>query len=287
MKKFYKLFAITLIIFFSISNISFAIEKKDYKQIVKITKKIKKLADKNKIEQLSEYYSDDYLSFDGYKKAEVLEIFKIANQLYPDAKTKEEIIKVKENGDLVEVHINEISKTKMTVKDKDAIYALDDKIKGTMETVANYAILYKKENGAYKIVSDKIFSEETKILYGEAINAKFEMETPENIISGKEFCVKTVVDMPQNRFVVGTIGHDKIVFPPEKFYDPYRAIDKTGVLERFMVANKEGKNEYANSTFAYIAPVEAKDKDDKKIIKPSISGMGIYLKRINVKENTL
>ena len=287
MKKFYKLLAITLILFLSITNVSFAIEKKDLKDVVKITKKIKKLADKNKIDKLSEYYSENYVSFDGYNKKEIIEVFKTASKLYPDVKTKEKILKVEEKDGIVKVYINELSKTDMTVKGQDAIYSLEGKVKGKMETVADYSISYKKENDGWKIVGDEIFLEETKIFYGEALDVKFEMETPENIVEGEEFCVKTTVEMPKNRFVVGSIGHDKIVFPPEKYNDPYRSVDETGILERIMVANKDGKNEYANSTFAFIAPREIKDKNDNKMVKPAISGMGIYLRRMNIKENNL
>ena len=61
-----------------------------------------------------------------------------------------------------------------------------------------------------------------------------------------------------------------------------------GILERVMIANKEGKNEYANSTFAFVSTYIKKRKG--KILEHGIavSGMGIYVKRMNLKkENVL
>ena len=277
-----------LIMFLSINSV-YAITTEDYENIVKITKKLRKLSDRGKTEEIAKYYSDNYKSFDGYNKEETLSIFQSAKELYPDIKTKEVIEKVEPDDDIVRVYINETSYSKLDVKGKDAKYAVGNKIKGRMDSKAYYSMIYKKEGKDWKVIGDEIYSESTEIKYGEAIDTEFNMEVPSSIKPNEEYTVKISLKMPLKRFVVGSIGHDKIVYPPEKTYDPYRAINKSGILERVMIANKEGKNEYANSTFAFINPFVKIKKNNKDIDadKAVISGLGFYVKRINAqsKEN--
>lgn len=266
-----------------VQNSAFAINPNDKKEIVKITKKMCKLSNNNKIDELGEYYSNNYRSFDGYDKKEILEIYKITNGLYPNSKTKEKITKIEEKDGLIVVYIDEKSKTKVDVMGNDALYAPKDKIKGEMKSTSTYSITFNKEDENWKVIKDEIYSEETKIRYGEAIKADFEMETPDILKEGEEFTVKTTLKMPIGRIVVGSIGHDKIIYPPQKYFDPYRSINESGILERVMIANKDGKNEYANSTFALIAPRSTiKSAKEKENIKAAITGMGIFIKRINL-----
>ena len=269
-------------------NASYAVSTADCKEVMKITKKMAKFSDRNNIDKLAEYYSENYRSFDGYNRDEIIKIYKIANRLYPNSKTKEKITNVEAGDDYIKVFFHEQTKTRTDVKGEDAVYAVNEKIKGVMNSVSDYSVTFKKEDEKWVIVTDEIYNETTEIKYGEAINADFQMEIPESIKPGEEFTVKTTLKMPEDRFVVGSIGHDKIVFPPEKYFDPYRAVDNSGILERVMHANKEGKNEYANSTFAFITPQAEKSKDGKnEKIKASISGMGIYVKRINTKKEDI
>ena len=87
--------------------------------------------------------------------------------------------------------------------------------------------------------------------------------------------------VPAGRVAVGSIGHDKIVYPVEKYWDPYRAIDSTGILERVMIANGDNTNEYANATYAFIKSAGPKSKSKYKAV---ISGMGLYVKRKNIEK---
>ena len=284
MKKFLALIALMSVFALNCAE-AFALSEKDTKDVIKFVKKVERLSDKNKIKELTDCYSDDYVSFDKYTKEEMKEVFKIASKLYPKTKTKGEILKIEEKEDnTLKVYIQEQSTANMTIKGEDVIYASKNVIKGKMTSTSNHALIIKKENGVWKIKGDEIYGEETKIEYGEAISADFKMETPNYITPGEEFSVKTTISVPENRFAVGSIGHDKVIFLPKKYNDPYRSIDQTGVLERIMIANKEGQNEYINSTFAFIAPCFKKTKDDKTTSGASVSGMGIQVKRVNVKQ---
>lgn len=278
-----KLVLTTALILLMVQNSVFAISANNKKEIVKITKKMCKLSNNNKIDELGEYYSDNYKSFDGYGKKQILEIYKITNELYPNSKSKEKITKIEEKDNLVTVYIDEKSKTKVDVTGENAIYALKDKIKGEMKSISTYSITFNKENENWKVIKDEIYSEETRIRYGEAIKTDFEMETPDKLKEGEEFTVKTTLKMPTDRIAVGSIGHDKIIYPPKKYFDPYRSINESGILERVMIANKDGKNEYANSTFALIVPrSKIKSAKEKENTNAAITGMGIFIKRINL-----
>lgn len=282
MKKITLLISLALIVNFMLIGAAFAnISEQDVKEAIKITEKLRKLSDKNDIEGIKKYYSDNYKSHDGYNKDQIMEIFETARKLYPSSKTKETIKKVDVEGDLIKIYIDEISTTKFTVKGEDASYTEKGKIKGKMVSVADYSMTYKKENDSLVVVADEIFSEVTDIRYGEAMDVDFKMDAPKTLKPKEEFTVKTTLIIPEDRVAVGSIGHDKIVYPTEKYWDPYRAIDSTGILERVMIANNENTNEYANATYAFIKAAGPKSKSKYKAV---ISGMGFYVQRMNMEK---
>ncbi len=282
MKKFTSVLVSALIVNFMLIGAAFAnISEQDVQEAIKITEKLRKLSDKNDIEGIKKYYSDNYKSHDGYNKDQVMEIFETARKLYPSSKTKETIKKVDVEGDLIKIYIDEISTTKFTVKGEDASYTEKGKIKGKMVSVADYSMTYKKENDSLLVVADEIFSEVTDIRYGEAMEADFKMDAPKTLKPKEEFTVKITLVVPEDRVAVGSIGHDKIVYPVEKYWDPYRAIDSTGILERVMIANGDNTNEYANATYAFIKSAGPKSKSKYKAV---ISGMGFYVQRMNMEK---
>ncbi len=282
MKKFTSILVSALIVNFMLIGAAFAnISEQDVQEAIKITEKLRKLSDKNDIEGIKKYYSDNYKSHDGYNKDQIMEIFETARKLYPSSKTKETIKKVDVEGDLIKIYIDEISTTKFTVKGEDASYTEKGKIKGKMVSVADYSMTYKKENDSLLVVADEIFSEVTDIRYGEAMEADFKMDAPKTLKPKEEFTVKTTLIVPEDRVAVGSIGHDKIVYPVEKYWDPYRAIDSTGILERVMIANGDNTNEYANATYAFIKSAGPKSKSKYKAV---ISGMGFYVQRMNMEK---
>lgn len=282
MKKFTSILVSALIVNFMLIGAAFAnISEQDVQEAIKITEKLRKLSDKNDIEGIKKYYSDNYKSHDGYNKDQIMEIFETARKLYPSSKTKETIKKVDVEGDLIKIYIDEISTTKFTVKGEDASYTEKGKIKGKMVSVADYSMTYKKENDSLLVVADEIFSEVTDIRYGEAMEADFKMDAPKTLKPKEEFTVKTTLVVPEGRVAVGSIGHDKIVYPVEKYWDPYRAIDSTGILERVMIANGDNTNEYANATYAFIKSAGPKSKSKYKAV---ISGMGFYVQRMNMEK---
>ena len=282
MKKFTSILVSALIVNFMLIGAAFAnISEQDVQEAIKITEKLRKLSDKNDIEGIKKYYSDNYKSHDGYNKDQVMEIFETARKLYPSSKTKETIKKVDVEGDLIKIYIDEISTTKFTVKGEDASYTEKGKIKGKMVSVADYSMTYKKENDSLVVVADEIFSEVTDIRYGEAMEADFKMDAPKTLKPKEEFTVKITLVVPEDRVAMGSIGHDKIVYPVEKYWDPYRAIDSTGILERVMIANGDNTNEYANATYAFIKSAGPKSKSKYKAV---ISGMGFYVQRMNMEK---
>ena len=282
MKKFTSILVLALIVNFMLIGAAFAnISEQDVQEAIKITEKLRKLSDKNDIEGIKKYYSDNYKSHDGYNKDQVMEIFETARKLYPSSKTKETIKKVDVEGDLIKIYIDEISTTKFTVKGEDASYTEKGKIKGKMVSVADYSMTYKKENDSLLVVADEIFSEVTDIRYGEAMEADFKMDAPKTLKPKEEFTVKITLVVPEDRVAMGSIGHDKIVYPVEKYWDPYRAIDSTGILERVMIANGDNTNEYANATYAFIKSAGPKSKSKYKAV---ISGMGFYVQRMNMEK---
>ncbi len=282
MKKFTSILVSALIVNFMLIGAAFAnISEQDVQEAIKITEKLRKLSDKNDIEGIKKYYSDNYKSHDGYNKDQIMEIFETARKLYPSSKTKETIKKVDVEGDLIKIYIDEISTTKFTVKGEDASYTEKGKIKGKMVSVADYSMTYKKENDSLLVVADEIFSEVTDIRYGEAMEADFKMDAPKTLKPKEEFTVKITLVVPEDRVAMGSIGHDKIVYPVEKYWDPYRAIDATGILERVMIANGDNTNEYANATYAFIKSAGPKSKSKYKAV---ISGMGFYVQRMNMEK---
>ena len=134
--------SIVLALFLSVNTV-FAITTEDYENVIKITKKLRKLSDKGKTEEIAKYYSENYKSFDGYNKEETLNIFESARELYPKIKTKEKIEKVETKDDTIKVYITENSYAKLDVKGADAKYAVGNKIKGRMDSKAYYSMIVR------------------------------------------------------------------------------------------------------------------------------------------------
>ncbi len=281
-------FFVTLSLLIFSNQVFAAVETKDIKEVKKITKKIIKLSDKNDSSGIEKYFSENYTSFDGYNKKDTIKIFDTTAQLYKNAKSKEKITKIEPFNDDIKVYITETLKNNMDTEGGENTNTEGKIIKGEMISTSDYSLVFTKENGSWLVIRNEIYDETTKILYGEAIKTDFTLETPENIDPGKEYTVKLSITPQEDRYTVGSIGHDKIVWPPEKTFDPYRSINSDGVLERVMIANKDGKNEYANTVFAFITPyVDIKANSsvtEDEIKKAAISGMGIYIKRVNVKK---
>ncbi len=286
MKKVALIFALILFV----TNAAFAkVTNGDLRKAVHITKKICRLSNKKLIEvnKIFSYYSDEYKSFDGYTKDETIETFKSAVDIYNDLKTMETIKKVEEKDGLIKVYIDDISTAAIPVFKNGAspalIYPLSQYAPGELKSDSSYALIFKKEKDGWKIISDEVFSETTEIRYGKAIEAEFEMEVPDEIEKGQEFTVKTTLNVPENHAAIGSIGHDEIVFPFEMSNPPARAINKSGVLERVMIANSKGVNEYASSMFLLI--------NNRDIInhaffgdKLTAAGLGIVVKRLNMNQ---
>ena len=82
MKKFTFVLILALIANFMLISAAFAdVSEQDVKEAIKITEKLRKLSDRNDIEGIKKYYSDNYKSHDGYNKDQIMEIFETARKL--------------------------------------------------------------------------------------------------------------------------------------------------------------------------------------------------------------
>lgn len=271
-------------ILFTINSANAVITTKDYEEVIKTTKEIQKKGYDNDFELIKKYYSDNYKSFDGYGKEELLSIYKTANEIYPDLKSKEKIKEVITKDDLIKVIVDEKSYSKILPNKGGVNYfgVHKNPFKGKIESKAKYAIIYKKENGIWKIVEDEIYEEESKVSYGKVTKEKFTFEIPDKIKVNEPFSAKAAYDPSSDFVVLGSIGHDEIIFPPKHTANPFRLFDNWGELERVMIPYDNGNNEYVSVNYMLVTELKEKPAPENNKLPVEILGFGWQIKRVNV-----
>ena len=118
-------------------------------------------------------------------------------------------------------------------------------------------------------------------MYGDAKFMNIEIQAPTQVLSGETYTATVKVDADEDTFVVGSIDHDMVTYPPSTPKSALRVLPKTQVLERYLKANTSNANEY---TVASLAISRAKNSG-RSGMKIYMSGLACVMRRINVIPN--
>ena len=199
-------------------------------------------------------YDKDYVNADGFNLETYSNLVKDVWDTYDNIvygiKIKD--ISVKDDSATVEV-------TETSYADIPVSSTMD----GVLTSESNSIYYLKKNGGDWKVASDKVLSETTSMLYGDAknldIKLSLEFTPPEDVIA------------------IASIASDKVEYPQKQPKEVYRKFPDDNILERLFISNSDNVNEYV---VASIGLTKA-DVEDLSI-KLSLTGFGYKIVRVNV-----
>ncbi len=290
MRKFFIFLALPFIMLFLSaaldSQSAFGAEKtyiKEKSEIRTLINDLNKYSNEHDIEGIKSYYSKDYKSYDGFNYDAFLLSIKDTFKSYPDISYKSKIKSININGNFASVELIDTSTSKRQTTTQAIINnkpVLDEKMYGTMESVCHYVVYLKKSNNKWQIYSDNIISEETAIKYGTTEDMKIGIWSPPVVEEGEEYCISlNATNKPKNSIMLASLTREEIKYPPSTPFDAFRKMPKDGALERLVIANKKGINEYS---LASLGITEISLNEERTAINYKMSGVAFIMKRVNV-----
>jgi len=231
------------------------------------------LSNKRQLEKIRKLYAAGYISGDGFKLDEILNLAKESWQAYPDMTYSSEIKNIRVMNNYATVETSD-----KAVSNKAAKSELTNDL-GRLESYSDNIIYLQKFGESWKIVTDKINFEKTLIKYGVAKNLNITLEAPEQVPSGEKYTATLYTDLPENTFSVASITKEPVSIPRVTPEEIFRQISKNGnILERMLEANSSNYNEIICASIEYAElSIDAAAISN---IKPT--GIALILQRVNV-----
>ena len=266
--------AIVFILTVLLTSSVFANPKTEVKNLLK---QHNKAMQEHNIEKVKTFYSDDYISSDGFDISDMEDMLKKTYSSYKDIKYKTKItnLTVNDNWALVQ----------MTDKSKAKVYPNNDKKykdkAGCLDGKSVYNVYLTKDKNEWKIVYDEILAEETSLRYGIAKKIDMELNTPVFIKNGGDYDLSLKMKKPDNVIALGSISREEITYPVKDYTEKFRKIPESGDLERMVKANDKNLGEYAIASVGF-STVSVNQEATKARIQ--IVGMAYLMKRINMEK---
>lgn len=246
----------------------------DEKEIISILHKHSKAMNSHNLEKVRTFYAKGYKSADNFDLDTLISMLEKTYLEYKNIKYKITIKDIKVNENTANAKISDITKAKLYPKknsDKEKI--------GILEGNSNWDVNFIKENNEWKIISDKINSEQTTLKYGIAKKIDMDFTTPETIKNGQKYDLALKLNNPKDIDALAALSREEITYPPKDTDDKYRKVPETGILERIVTANKNNLNEYAIASIGF-TKVSINEKEIKATIE--VKGIAYIMKRINM-----
>ncbi|MDD3149834.1 MAG: hypothetical protein PHV68_03285 [Candidatus Gastranaerophilales bacterium] len=253
-----------------IDNVS---HQEDIGGVKKLLYNYLKYANAHNIEGLSSLYANDFVSGDGIKKNELMDLVSKTWKNYPDMSYSTIIKEVKLNKDFATVETIDITKA-ATAKSSAAT---DDT--GFLAGESHSFIYLRKFATDWKVISDKIISESTVLKFGSAKNYEFQFHSPEQVFAGKNYTAILETKLSASILPIASITKEPIVYPEIKTKEVFRQVNPNQqILERVIKANCTNNNELVIASVGLTELV----KDIYMRVQPKLTGMAILIQRVNV-----
>lgn len=246
---------------------------KEQKEVIDFFYNIIDLSNKKDLYSLKSLYSTTYISGDGLSKENIFNMINDTWKTFPDLIYTTNILKVDIQGDYASI---ESIDTAFTDKTNSSEFTNDC---GSLISKSHGMLYLRKFGKGWKVLSDKVLSEETSIKYGSAKAIDLSLIVPSQISAGDEYTVSLNAAIPPGMVAVGSIVREPIVYPSVKTDDLFRQIvPETNLLERVLKANSENLNELATASVGFTESTE--DKFGNPDVK--LSGLAVITRRVNV-----
>ena len=269
---------LTLFILFTITSPSFAIENttnsfwnffhNDTRSIKSLLKSQVRYANRTNFNKFISTYDKDYLNADGLDLEEYSTLVKDVWNTYNNIEYNIEIKNIAISGDNATVEVVETSYAKIPA---------EAKMEGVLNSTSNSIYYLKKIDGKWKVSSDKVKTEKTSMLYGDARNLDIKLTAPEEIKANTEYTASLEFTPPEDVIAIASIASDKVEYPQKQAKEVFRKFPEDNILERLFISNSDNMNEYV---IASIGLTKADITDLS--IKLSLTGFGYQITRVNV-----
>jgi len=251
---------------------------KNKKEVYSTVKKHTKAMQDYDLEKLKSFYHKDYISTDGFDISSLIEMLNKTHSSYKNMKYKTKINSIMAYDNWALVQMSDVTKAIVYPDEKEK---LKDKT-GLLKGSSSWNLYLKKENGAWKIISEDILMEETSLKYGIAKKIDMDLITPVFVKSGEEYDISLKMNTPEDIIALASITKEEVAYPPKDYDDKFRKIPENGDLERLVRANNKNINEYGVASIGF-TKVSINEEETKAKIE--ILGMAYLMKRINMEKN--
>lgn len=277
MKKLYFILALifALGLFSEVYAIDFNLIKNNQKNEIKtFLKKHDKAMQSHNIQNIKEFYSDDYKNSDGFDLDDLTSMLEKTHDAYGNIKYKTKInnITAFDNWALVQMSDKSCAKVYPDNNKKNKSKM------GVLEGMSSYVVYLKNTNEGWKIISDEILMEETTLKYGIANKINMNLATPVFVQNGQEYDLSLKIDKPEDIIALASITREEVVYPPLDTKEKFRKFPAEGELERLVKANDKNLDEYAIASIGF-TKISYNEQESKARIE--VLGMAYLMKRIN------
>ncbi len=246
----------------------FNLFKNDTREIKSILSSQVKYANRLNFNKFISTYTEDYKNADGYN----LDIYsKLIQELWQNYNNIKYGVKIKD------IQINDGIATVKLIETSFANIPISKNMPGILKSEADSVYYLRKDNGKWKVFSDKVIEENTSMLYGDAVGMDIKLTAPKEVEPNYEYCASLEFIPPKDTFAIASIAKDKVEYPQKQAKEVFRKLPDDNILERLFISNTDNANEYI---VASIGLTKADIKDMS--IKLSLTGFGYQIIRVNV-----
>lgn len=227
----------------------------------------------HEIKEIGDYYASNFISGDGFNKAQIIDLTKQTWEKFPDINYSTIIKNMRLDENRASIEFSEAITA--TTKDKSDI----TKDKGNVTGTSHNILYLEKYGSGWKIVTDKTLYEEITIKYGKAKDINVKLDTPEQVLSGEDYTASLKTELPADVFALGSLASVPLVYPAKQPEETFRQIPSDlNMLERLIKANKNNYNEVVSASISFCEAA----KESYTSLDLKVGGLTVILRRVNV-----
>lgn len=255
---------------FATSEFALEPDSKDHeserKDIEKVLSTIEENWNGHSLDNVMNYYADEYINNDGLDKKAVAALTQDFWKTYPDAKSTSKVKQIRIEGNFATVESRDMA-TGSTAKEMPGITPAG---KGDLRSISEGQLYMKRFGSSWKIIGDRIDYEKVRVAFGMAKNLNATFSAPEQVKSGHQYSAKLELALPPNVTAVGSISSQPLEYPQPQPADVWRPVEGP-VLERILPANTNNHNELLMATIGITNPQRS-----------NLMGIEFLTRRLNV-----
>ncbi len=246
--------------------------KSNINQLKTIVKQQIDDANKHDAEALASFYSNDFMTADGFNKEIYFKLVKETFETYPDISYKTVIDDIKLQDNLATVYVTEYA----FATSEEELGNL--KTIGELNSVSKTIYYFKKHGTVWLIEAEQILEEVSTLKYGKARYIDISLNAPKLVAGNKYYTTTLTVNTPKGIAVAASINKENIIYPQTKGEDNFRKLSSDNKLERVFNSNNQNLNEY---NIASLVMAHPEDYDGKNF-RIQLDGMAFIMTRVNV-----